>query len=273
MIDPYNTNIIPYDKTTVMFHMCKNAVESPDGTFWEDYDDKEDLDFINKAAEKSGGNAKVTPKVVLDKNEKGTEEALKFIADLNELRNDYELQESDTILEYKKRVIMKYIRNRFKDFDMEVLEALCERWTSQKTPYSMYWFRQRMDATAYNSIREFERHDLPKLRKKVISPIESIFIKVGNKVISKTKNLANSGNESKAVSKIRKQILDIIDLTDKIGSEKDKDNLEQLLVKLDQAGNEICASEGFVFRYGGRLLKLTGSFAIINAMNSIKYKR
>lgn len=273
VIDPNNINIIPYDKMTVMFHMCKKAVESPDGTFWEDYDDKEDLDFINKAAEKSGGNAKVTPKVVLYKNEKGAEEAIGFIADLNELRNDYELQESDTILEYKKRVIMKYIRNRFKDFDMEVLEALCERWTGRKTPYSMYWFRQRVNASEYNSIREFERHDLPKLRKKVISPIESIFIKVGNKVISKTKNLANSGNEGKAVSKIRKQILDIINLTDKIGSEKDKDNLEQLLIKLDQAGNEICASEGFVFRYGGRLLKLTGSFAIINAMNSIKYKK
>lgn len=117
---------------TVMFHMCKKAVESPDGTFWEDYDDREDLDFINKAAEKSGGNAKVTPKVVLDKNEKGTEEALEFIADLNELRNDYGLQESDTILEYKKRVILKYIRSRFKDFDMEVLEALRERWTVRK---------------------------------------------------------------------------------------------------------------------------------------------
>ena len=110
------------------------------------------------------------------------------------------------------------------------------------------------------------------MKKKIVKPLELLFIKIGNKIISKTRNLVNAGSEDKVEKKIRKQILDIIELTDKEGTESDKDKLEQLLVKMNQVKNTINASEGLVFRYKNKMMKLTGSFSIISAMNNIKYK-
>lgn len=275
VIDPNNTNIIPYDKVMVMFHLFKMAVESPDGTFFEDYDDRADLEYLNSIAEKIGDvNAKATPKVILEKNDKGINEALEYIADLNELRMDFGLADINTIFDYKKAALTKYIMSKFKNLDEETVDALSTRWTGKKgVGMNMYWFRSKLDKETYEKIREFEKDNLKLLQKKVIKPLETIFIKIGNKIISKSKNLVNSGSEAKVVSKIKKQITDIIDLTDKQGTEADKDKLEQLLIKLNQTGNIINASEGLVFRYAGRMLKLTGSFAIINQMNILKYKR
>lgn len=272
VIDPENTNVIPYDKVMVMFHMFKKAVECPDGTFLQDYDDVQDLEYMNKVVLKSGDiTAKVTPKVIIDKNEQGANDALKFIADLNEIRSDYGLPETATIRDYKYSAMLKYVESRFGDLDADVQDSLAERWSGGKV--SLYWFKEKLDFETYTKIRQFEDEQLKQLQKKAIRPLELIFIKVGNSIIAKTKNLVNSGNESKAIAKIKKQITDIIDLTDRQGTEKDKDKLEQLLVKLDQVGNTVNATEGVVLRYNGRLLKLTGSFAIINQMSILKYGR
>lgn len=272
VMDPANTNVIPYDKVMVMFHMFLKAVECPDRTFLTEYNDSADLNYINSITEKIGNlNAKATPKVLLRKNDQGAIEALNYIADLNELRDDYDLPESATLIDYKKEAIMKYISNNFKGFSYEIMKALAERWAGEKNSLNMYWFRGKLDPSDYNYIREFEKNNLKQLQKKVIKPLESVFIRIGNNIISKAENLVNSGNEAQAVSVIKKQITDIIDLTDREGSEADKDKLEQLLIKLDQTGNIINATEGLVFRYKGRMMKLTGSFAIINQMNNIKY--
>ena len=64
------------------------------------------------------------------------------------------------------------------------------------------------------------------MKKKIVKPLELLFIKIGNKIISKTRNLVNAGSEDKVEKQIRKQILDIIELTDKEGTESDKDKLE-----------------------------------------------
>lgn len=273
VIDPDNPNIIPYDKVMVMFHMFKIAIESPEGVYFEEYDDSNDLNYLNKVVEKIGNiNAKSTPKVIIEKSIKNTSEFREYLDDLKDLLSDYNLSEYNTIYDYKKAALTNYINSKFNNLDTDIIDALSVRWAGKKgAEVNMYWFKQRLDKDIYNKIRDFEKDNLKQLQKKVIKPLETIFIKIGNKIISKSKNLVNSGNESKAISKIKKQITDIIDITDKKGTEAEKDKLEQLLVKLDQVGNIINASEGLVFRYKGKLLKLTGSFAIINAMNNIKY--
>ena len=276
IVNPENINIIPYSKLMVLFHDIRVAVESPDGIFWKNDDSiQEDLEYLNSIAEKvSNGKAGADGKVVLEKNEKGGEEAIPFLNALNDIRSDFELIETATIFDYKKAALIKFISSKFKNAEWEIIDALGERWLGNKgkSIYNLYWFKQRVDPETYEKIREFEKNDLPVLKKKIVKPLELLFIKIGNKIISKTRNLINAGSENKVEKQIRKQILDIIELTDKEGTESDKDKLEQLLVKMNQVKNTINASEGLVFRYKNKMLKLTGSFSIISAMNNIKYK-
>ena len=273
IVDPDNTNIIPYTKSMVLFHDILVAAESPDGIFWKDDENmQEDLEYLNSMSE---GKAKTDGKVILEKNQKAEEEVAPFLNTLNDIRSDFELIETATVLDYKKAALIKFISSKFKKVDWEILDALGERWLGNKgkSVYNLYWFKQRMDPETYGKMREFEKNELPALKKKIIKPLELLFIKIGNKIISKTKNLVNAGSKNKVKKQIRKQILDIIELIDKNGTESDKDKLEQLLVKLDQVKNTINASEGIVFRYKNKMLKLTGSFSIISAMNNIKYKK
>ena len=273
IVDPDNTNIIPYTKSMVLFHDILVAAESPDGIFWKDDENiQEDLEYLNSMSE---GKAKTDDKVILEKNQKAGEEVAPFLNALNDIRSDFELIETATILDYKKAALIKFIGSKFKKANLEILDTLGERWLGNKgkSIYNLYWFKQRMDPETYEKMREFEKNELPALKKKIVKPLELLFIKIGNKIISKTKNLVNAGSEDKVEKQIRKQILDIIELTDKNGTESDKDKLEQLLVKLDQVKNTINASEGLVFRYKNKMLKLTGSFSIISAMNNIRYKK
>ncbi len=277
IVDPENTNIIPYSKSMVLFHDIRVAVESPDGIFWKnDESVQEDLEYLNSIAEKVGdGKAGTDGEVILEKSQKAGEETTMFLNALNDIRDDFELIETATIFDYKKAALMKFIGSKFKKLDWEILNALGERWLGNKgkSIYNLYWFKQRMDPETYEKMREFEKNELPALKKKIVKPLELLFIKIGNKIISKTKNLVNAGSEDEVEKQIRKQILDIIELIDKNGTESDKDKLEQLLVKLDQVKNTINASEGLVFRYKNKMLKLTGSFSIISAMNNIRYKK
>ncbi len=277
IVDPENTNIIPYSKSMVLFHDIRVAAESPDGIFWKNDDSvQEDLEYLNSIAEKVGnGKAGTDGRVILMKNQKDGEEVAPFLNTLNDIRSDFELIETATIFDYKKAALTKFISSKFKKVDWEILDALGERWLGNKgkSVYNLYWFKQRMDPETYEKMREFEKNELPALKKKIVKPLELLFIKIGNKIISKAKNLVNAGSEDKVEKQIRKQILDIIELTDKKGTESDKDKLEQLLVKLDQVKNTINASEGIVFRYKDKMLKLTGSFSIISAMNNIRYKK
>ena len=91
-----------------------------------------------------------------------------------------------------------------------------------------------------------------------------ILAKAGNKILRKLKNTINSKNQDAVKGDIKKRILSAIDTLENSGDEKSKDKLEQLLAKMETLDNTVNVTEGIVFEYKGRLMKITGSFGIIN---------
>ena len=101
--------------------------------------------------------------------------------------------------------------------------------------------------------------------KKNMLPFEKIFFSVGADILE---NLSNyiAANPTKAVEKIRK---DIIKASNKVraGSDLKKMKiLKQQLEKLNSIGglDRIVPVEGIVFKYKGKTYKFTGAFAPVN---------
>ena len=112
-------------------------------------------------------------------------------------------------------------------------------------------------------VRNIKRGKLTEFKRLVGRPLEMILAKAGNKIIKNLKNTINSDRQDTVKKDVKNRIMAAIDAMEK-GDEKSKDKLEQLLAKMETLDNTVNAAEGIVFEYNGQLVKITGSFGIIN---------
>ena len=61
-------------------------------------------------------------------------------------------------------------------------------------------------------------------------------------------------------------------LVDEKGTQEDKDKLREQLLRLQKLGNKLNSTEGIVFTWKDRMMKMTGSFAAANAIIGAKYR-
>jgi hypothetical protein len=279
IVDPRSENVIVYSGKMIMIHAIKKVVNSPDGTFFDEYPremEQADKAILGKAVEKvkqGGSNVGMSPNVILKKYQNAVDEAIPFIDEIMDVISEYDIKQTDTIGDYRYAVILDYIFTHAPYYEMDeyTKKELARRWTWGKGPI-LTWFRKMVTPEIYNEIKDFENSKLKQLKKKVIAPFETIFGKIGNKVIKDVNGIINSDNTELVSNAIKKKLLSVIDDIEKGGTESEKDNLEQLLVKLNSLDNIINATEGIVFSYNGSLLKLTGSFAVLNRILSLRSK-
>lgn len=104
-------------------------------------------------------------------------------------------------------------------------------------------------------------------RKKLIYPIEIIFLKLGNDIL---KNCQGSLSSNKDL--IKKNLDEDIAKIEKNGNEKDKEKLNYELKRFADLDKQINEIEGIVFKYKNKEYKYTGSFAPINTIKGIAKK-
>jgi hypothetical protein len=92
------------------------------------------------------------------------------------------------------------------------------------------------------------------------------------------KNASNfvAANPDAEMQRLHKQLRDEADKIMKSGDVKQIDKVKSELERLERIGGieSIIPTEGIVFRYNGKVMKLTGTFAAINQLlGIIKYGR
>ena len=108
--------------------------------------------------------------------------------------------------------------------------------------------------------------------KDVIEPIDDLFLDMSNKVIELTSGLINDGVKDKAIINLKNEIEATKKLVDEKGTQEDKDKLMDQLLRLQKLGNKLNSTEGIVFTWKDRMMKMTGSFAAANAIIGAKYR-
>ena len=258
------TNIMYYDDDQVDFHNI--WVYKKEGDEWKkDSVTKDGLDVIQKAIEKDD-KAKLTPNVIIQVTKDSNRFANEYKKKVIDLFKSEGLGKDATIEDWKKK--------RF--------ESISPEWMTEKDAFFNRWFNSdksvniRILKKSYpehaDEIVSIDKKDYKKYVKDVIEPIDDLFLDMSNKVIELTSGLINDGVKDKAIINLKNEIEATKKLVDEKGTQEDKDKLRDQLLRLQKLGNKLNSTEGIVFTWKDRMMKMTGSFAAANAIIGAKYR-
>ena len=124
-------------------------------------------------------------------------------------------------------------------------------------------------------LKKFDKEDVKKKYKENIRPFEDLFLELGSIILKNASNFV-AANPEKEMQRLHNQIRTEADKIKKGGSVAQIEKVMKELERLERIGGveSIIPTEGIVFVYKGKTMKLTGTFAAINQlMGIIKYGR
>jgi hypothetical protein len=198
-----------------------------------------------------------------------------YFSKIDKLRDQYGLDESDEVKMYHEAWWRNQVEENFGDLTADLKEGLFLRWAySDKQTLNMVAIKKMADADQLKKIKEFDKIRQKKYKENIL-PFENLFLELGADVLMNASNFVAANPElekTKLHAKIRKAAQDV-----KLnGNLAQVAKIEAELQRLEGIGGieSIVPTEGIVFKYRGKIMKLTGTFAAINQlMGIIKYGR
>ena len=273
IIYPASSNVIDYDKQILQFHNSikynknGNAVGEVKGS------GRMLQGMIKQVNQDIGKHFKIIKPRVLDLPKKidfGKKVDI-YIQRVDKLKNQYGLSDNDTLGLYHQSYWEEYIYNAGKQFGYTIpktiLEELTKRWAffdkSYKIPQIKKDLKKQPEFLEW--VINTDKQDHKNMVKKNMLPFEKIFFQVGADILLNLSNFI-AANPTKAVEKIRKEVLKASKAVRKAKDVKKMKTLKQQLEKLNSIGGlkKIVPVEGIVFKYKGNTYKFTGAFAPVN---------
>jgi hypothetical protein len=282
IIYPATKNVISYEQAVLQFH---NLVEYDDaGRVIET--DVTGGTMLQKIIQDANAHLQNTfsfippNKLKLGRVEDFEDRQLAFFAEIDSLKNQFGLKETDQVSEYHRAWWKDVIKQQAYQIDYnipeDVLEILTNRWAFNDKSTRINNVVKMIDNEQFAQwVSAFDKKDFKAYQKQNIEPFETIFLRLGAVVLKNIKNYL-AANPSKAVQEIKR---DLAGLIKDLQTKNDPDTLKKLetqLKRIERIGgfDSIVPIEGIVFTYGGNTYKLTGSFAPVNQiLGVLKYAR
>lgn len=270
------TNIMPYVSSNVMFHDLW-IYENIDGQWQHKETTKKGLDKIEKAAEKVDG-AQITPKVIVDAVKASDKLVKWYMARCNGVFKSEKLNYKATVGDYKRARFERWLNdNAVWAFEQpnghSGVDVLYDRIINGDKHVNLKSLKE-MYPGHETDIDDLEKNKAKEIGRYVVKELDQLFLEMSNSVISITKGFINMGHEAEVIKELRKNLEDVVSAINSNDEAKEtvKTKLCQQLERFDMLNNEINAAEGIVFRYKGRMMKCTGSFAPLNAIIGLYFK-
>ena len=266
------TNIMPYASDAVDFHDL--WIYKFNGSEWEqDEVTKKGLEVVEKACEKID-NAQVTPQIIIKTIEGSKQKIVDYIKQLDKLFKQEGLKEYSTIDDWKKVRFRKECESNHKwILNGDGVDILYNRWFNDDKSTNIKVIKQ-MYPDNVDELTSLDKKGKKDIVKNVMEPLDTFFIKMGNDVLELCDGIINSGREGEVVEILKKDLEEVVKDVELNGSEESKTKLLNQLKRLEAGDNKVQALEGIVFRYNGKLMKVTSSFSPLNAiLGSIKFNK
>ena len=273
-----NSNVINYDRDVIQFHGIKQT-DGEGNITGEDTKPAKDLANIIKDANLNLGETfEIIPpqSLKIAKEANFDEKKNYFLNKINSLQDEFGLNAGDQVSMYHEAWWKREIEKSFPDLSNEIKAGLLLRWAyDDKKSLDLRAIAKEVDSSEMDAIKKYDKEDVKKKYKENIRPFEDLFLEFGAVVLKNASNfLAMSPDEEmrRLHDTIRKEA-DAIKLN---GDTKQIEKVQSELDRLSRIGGieSIIPTEGLVFKYKGKLYKLTGTFAAINQlMGIIKYGR
>jgi hypothetical protein len=282
IIYPATKNVIAYEQAVLQFH---NLVE---------YDEKGRVvetdvtggTMLQKIIQDANAHLQNTfsfippNKLKLGRVEDFEDRQAAFFAEIDSLKNQFGLKETDQVSEYHrawwKDVIKQQAQQMGYDIPQDVLEILTNRWAFNDKSTRINNVVKMIDNEQFAQwVSAFDKKDFKAYQKQNIEPFETIFLRLGAVVLKNIKNYL-AANPDKAVQEIKQDLAALIKDLQTNNDPTTLQKLETQLKRIERIGgfDSIVPIEGIVFTYGGNTYKLTGSFAPVNQiLGVLKYAR
>ena len=273
IIYPASSNVIDYDKAVLQFHNSLqydkngNAVGEAKGS------GRMLQGMIKQVNQDIGKHFKIIkPKVLsLPKKIDFGKKVDIYYKRVNKLQSRFGLKDTDTLGLYHQSYWEEYIYNAGKQFGYTIpktiLKKLTKRWAFFDKSYKIPNIRKELSKQPkfLDWVINIDKRNHTDMVKKNMLPFENIFFSVGADILQNLSNFI-AANPTKAVEKIRKDILKASNKVRAGGDIKKMKTLKQQLEKLSSLGglSKIVPVEGVVFKYKGKTYKFTGAFAPVN---------
>ena len=273
-----NPNVIYYDRDVIQFH----GIKKTDGEGNTIGEDNKPARSIAKAMQDLKINVGKTftvipPQIIkLGKDLEFDKNQSKFIKQIEALRDRYKLTDADEVSRYHEMWWRETIDTNFPDLQQDYKEGLLLRWAyGNKKSLNMRSLAKEIGKDEAASVKKFDKEDVKKKYKENIRPFEDLFLELGSIILKNASNFV-AANPDKEMQRLHNQIRTEAEAIKKTGGEAQIARVEAELARLDRIGGieSIIPTEGIVFVYKGKTMKLTGTFAAINQlMGIIKYGR
>jgi len=196
------------------------------------------------------------------------------------VKQKYGLGDETKVSDYVKNYWTDFVKDNAKRYNYEVpqdvLDLIVNRWAFTDKSISLPNVKAKITNPEFSSW--FEKFDkgsaVEEVKKRILRPIEQLFLKLGVRVLKNIENLTTV-NPNDSTKQIKQSVSSAIrDIQTAIDNESIADNakatrfLKRELTRLKDIGgfDAIVPTEGVVFRYKGKLYKLTGAFAPVNQL-------
>ena len=273
-----NPNVINYDRDVIQFHGIK--VTDGEGNITADMGSgsakaiSKLLDAVNA---RTGKVFNIIPPQVLKlrKDVSFDEKLPYFMKQIDNLQKRYKLTGADKVSRYHEMWWREEIEKSFPDLDQSAKEGLLQRWAyNNKSFMNFREMTKIVGKEGMNAIKAFDKISGAKYKEN-IRPFEDLFLEFGSVVLKNASNFVAASPDAE-MQRLHDQIRTEAGKIKKGGDLKQIEKVQSELDRLSRIGGieSIIPTEGLVFKYNGKIYKLTGTFAAINQlMGIIKYGR
>jgi len=273
-----NPNVINYDTDVIQFHNITKTDGDGNILDTDSRPAKEIPQILAKVKSNVGKTFKIIPPRILQlqKDVDFSNNKKKFEDKIIALQRRYGLNDGDEVSRYHEMWWRELIDADFPNLSQDVKEGLLRRWAyGDKKTLNMRSLAKQIGKEEAALVKKYDKEDVKKKYKENIRPFEDLFLELGSTIIRNASNFV-AANPSDEAQRLRAYLDTETTKIKKGGGVNQIKKVEDQLAKLDRIGglDSIYPSEGIVFRYNGKLYKLTGAFAPLNQLlGIIKYGR
>jgi len=254
------TNVMIYPNDMVAFHGYVIYKKTESGN-WEEFKKVEGhVEDIYDAVNKGVGADKIAPRPdIIIKTMEDAEKFKKFfIEEIKNLFKSIDLDLNSTLEEWKR----KKFEEIKPEWMTEMTDVIFNRWFNDDKSVRVTELK-KVYPDHYEELKGSGREYVGK----VMDPIDAIFINMGIAFIKICDGFINANCERYVTDMLRK---DMIDALSAIMDSDISDAIDKTLAQVRRIGDKnLSATEGVVFTYKGRVMKLTGTFAALNQLHGI----
>ena len=286
---PPTQNVVAYGATQLRLHGFKEY--DIDGNVVDEDSQgaiqlQQAIDRVQASNQKTY-QIRVTDPITLTKTADYEKQKAELLKQLENIRKTYNLRDQDKMSMYFQAWWKAFIEQKAKEIGYQIpdntLQLLISRWGFGDKSTNVKVLKAGIANTDFSSwVDQFDKNGVTEQQKIAKRPLENLFLKLGVYVLQNVKQLV-ALNPNDSMQKMRDELsMSITQIKaaaatpDMQDDDKSLQFLKRELQRLQDLGgfDSIVPTEGIVFKYNGKLYKLTGAFAPINQIiGYLKFQR